>query len=100
MEIPTSRILLSDFEAWHAVLNDWFLSWNESEDDAFDRGNDQRSEEARHALIEESWNRIFDLEGGDPFWRGQPKERAIQATFWSLERSDVVDVRLFAGAQN
>jgi hypothetical protein len=34
---PVDRILLSDFDAWHAVLNKGFLALDEAEDEAFDR---------------------------------------------------------------
>ena len=97
IEVPDSRVLLSDFDDWHAVLNDTFLSWNEAEDEAFDQKEDQFSEEVRYAEIEASWNRIFDLGGGDPMWRGPTVGRRIQATFWSLEWDDVVGSRLFQG---
>ncbi len=97
IEAPASRVLLSDFDAWHAVLNGWYLSWSEAEDEAFHQPREGRSEASRRADIENSWTRIFDLEGGDPTWRGRPFERSIQATFWSLERADVVGVTLFDG---
>jgi hypothetical protein len=32
--VPRHRILLSDFDDWHAVLNDWYLSQTEAEDAA------------------------------------------------------------------
>ena len=97
IEIPDSRALLSDFGDWHGVLNGTFLSWNEAEFDAFYQAEDQRSEEAHYAEIEESWDSIFDLEGGDPMWCGPPAGRRIQATFWSLEWNDVVRAKIFIG---
>lgn len=99
LEIPESRILLSDFEAWHAVLNDWYLSSSEAEAEAFHRGQDLLSEDSRRAKIEESWKRIFDLEGGNPDWRGEPEERSIQATLWYLEAQEVVGIKRFEGVK-
>ena len=95
IEIPASRVLLSDFVTWHGVLNDWYLSWSEAEDEAFYDGRYRLHGASGHAEIENSWNRIFDLEGGDPTWVGPLAKRSIQATFWSLEWEDVVSVKLF-----
>jgi hypothetical protein len=63
---PRSAVLLSDFEAWHCVLNDAFLSLSQEEDDAFEarHGGRTRAGErsaACQAEIEASWERIFDL---------------------------------------
>ncbi len=35
LELPEEHVLLSDYDAWHAVLNGWFLSLSEQEDEAF-----------------------------------------------------------------
>lgn len=34
--VSSDRVLLSDFEAWHAVLNCWYLSLSEVESDNWD----------------------------------------------------------------
>jgi hypothetical protein len=46
IEIPENQVLLSDFQAWHCVLNDFPLL--DHEDEIIDK--------------ELSWERIFDLE--------------------------------------
>jgi hypothetical protein len=46
IEIPSDRVLLSDFQAWHCVLNRWTLEDHEGE----------------VIEMEKSWERIFDLE--------------------------------------
>ncbi len=100
LEVPVSRVLLSDFEAWHAVLNNWYLSWSEAEDDAFHKRHETSSKASYRAEIIESWDRIFDIEGGDPAWRGKPADRSVQATFWHLTWDEVVDVTTFEGTAN
>jgi hypothetical protein len=37
VEAPDSLVVLSGFDAWHAVLNGWYLSWSEAEDDRIER---------------------------------------------------------------
>jgi hypothetical protein len=62
------RILLSDFDAWHAVLNSSYLALDETEDEAFDRFLTERGtfhEQLPPNLqdkVRGSWHRIFDLE--------------------------------------
>jgi hypothetical protein len=93
IDVPDRLVLLSDFEAWHAVLNNWYLSFSEAEHDRKealeDRGRLTRS------MIESSWNRIFDLRAGDPVWRGEPDERQIQACLPYLTASWVLETTPF-----
>jgi len=70
--VSSNRVLISDFEAWHAVLNCWYLSLSEGESDNWDN----RCERAGIQIgwenwpppsplkeeIMRSWERIFDLE--------------------------------------
>jgi len=89
LEVPASRVLLSDFEAWHHVINGSYLSWSEAEDKEFHERCAQCPNKSHTAEIIESWNRIFDFDGGDPAWRGIPAKRSFQATLWYLRREDV-----------
>jgi len=73
IEAPDELVLLSNYEAWHAVLNNSYLSLSEAEDRRVDRARLTR----RH--IERSWIQIFDLTAGDPRWLGKPGHRPIQA---------------------
>lgn len=58
-ELETNEILLSDFMAWHVVLNDQFLALNEEEEELYDAGK-------LNLTKERSWTRIFEFEK----WRG------------------------------
>ena len=102
LDIAKPHVLLSDFDAWHAVLNRWFLSVSEEEDEAFEQelaASGTRTTrpypEPYHTRIVESWDRIFDLTAGDPDWRGEPTGRSVQATFWKLRLEEVKKVDLF-----
>lgn len=55
VNIPEADVLLSDFDAYHCILNDWFLLVNDKEEELFDKGKLDISKE-------KSWERIFDLE--------------------------------------
>lgn len=80
--VPTDRFLLSDFEAWHFVLNGWHLSLSKKED--------------KERNIEKSWERIFDfkaLNGADHYFVG-PVER-IQAVLEYVSLEEVTRVNHF-----
>lgn len=101
-EIPEDRVLLSDFDAWHFVLNRWFLFLYEQEGKDFIEeleraGIRQRwpYQEPFHSRIINSWQRIFDLEAGAPEWRGTLSKNCIQATFWELKLSQICHVDTF-----
>lgn len=95
IEIPDREVLLTDFDSWGFVLNKWFLSSGNTEEEC------DKDEEEYKALpknkqkkaLEKSWENIFDL---GPFcndwtWRG----RYIQATFWELKMEYVKKVQFF-----
>lgn len=95
-DIPKDKVLLSDFDAWHCVLNKRFLSLTEDEDNAFAAELESARVQDRwpypepfRSRVVSSWQRIFDLEAGEEEWWGAPSERSIQATFWELELSQV-----------
>ncbi|MFF2175253.1 DUF3841 domain-containing protein [Lysinibacillus sp. NPDC058147] len=55
VEVPDNKVLLSDFDAWHCVLNDWFCPITDEEDELFEQGK-------LNITKEQSWERIFDLQ--------------------------------------
>jgi hypothetical protein len=69
-EAAADRVLASDFDGWHAVLNHPFGAEHERDD-------------------ERGWGAIFDLGGGRSDYRADPFERSVQATLWSLELHQV-----------
>lgn len=55
LAIPNKLVLLSDFDAWHAVLNNHELMYTEDEWEKFECGQSMLTKE-------KSWERIFNLE--------------------------------------
>lgn len=104
LEVDPSRVLLSDFDAWHSVLNRGFLALTEAELEAFEArwercaaaGGDAWSE--LRALIEPSWERVFDLEAmAMPWGEEPPSPRVIQAVLEEIRWSEVQGVRRLPG---
>ena len=97
LELDPAEVLLSDFDAWHAVLNRGYLGFSEAEDDAwygrFEAAVPNRwtwpPPEPWYSDILTSWERIFDLETltASEYWQSEP--RYIQATFEALRLVDV-----------
>lgn len=83
------QVLLSDFELWHYVLNQWYLP--------------QTSREAREPLedalsvphLKSSWRRIFDLDWSLKDVSVPRPEKSIQATIWQVPLSAVRSVTGF-----
>lgn len=96
VDLPDSTVLLSDFGAWHCVLNRSFLPLNDSEDDALaaeleTEGVDHRwpYPEPFRSRVVSSWQHIFDMDAGDADCWGPSSGRSLQATFWELTLSQV-----------
>lgn len=94
-EIDDSQVLLSDYYAWHSVLNNGYLNNSQTEEE-WDKENarfDTLSGTEKEKLILESWQNIFDVEPyeNDFF----PKGKYIQAVFWALKKDMIRDIRYF-----
>ena len=103
IEIPDQDVILSDFNAWHAVLNegpidDWKRIFKKI---------DQLEKEAGRRLffddypldlqkeMEKSWEGVFDLDR----WKKEKycrhrRNLSIQATFWLLKPEHIVSVEI------
>ena len=104
IEIPDNEVLLSDFNNWHNVLNQWPLTnWKRIE-----KKTDLLEKKAGRSLtfddypveiqkeIENSWEAIFDLDRRDKeVGRTHKRNRSIQATFWMLKPENVISVEFF-----
>ena len=93
LEIVPQRVLLSDFDVWHGVLNNGLISDTEEEDVALEAFHASLSDEEKTAYKEKNWERVFDISPLSNNWttRGE----WVQATFWELRREDVRAVRFF-----
>jgi len=88
LDVPDDEILVSNFGAWHCVLNPCFVTMNDAE---FHKMWDDDSPYSDQE-IEESWQRIFDLElvaGPDNYGDD------CQATFPVIDQSYIRKMRRF-----
>ena len=88
LEIPDNKVLLSDFNAWHCILNDWFCSLTEEEDDLFEEGKLNISKE-------QSWERIFDLKllQNSEMW--MTEHQIIQGVTPFIKKEQVLNIEYF-----
>lgn len=97
---PTEDILISDFSAWDDVLSGCYCSINEEDQRAFDKELKAVRDNpdllaALWPKIEQSWQRIFDIEFlyADKDWRGE--EPILQATLGKISLDQVLKVDHF-----
>lgn len=97
IRIPLNRIMLTDFEAWHCVLNDSPCppasseSWSNKQWDEWFASTDKWS----HERIASSWSNCI-ITGSDDVileaLRSKSQPAFIQATCWYLKPEDVIKV--------
>ena len=109
-EQSDKEVLLSDFVLWNNYsINYWYLPRTIAEGDAFDA--ELEAELSRHNLdfsglkllpvrayhqrIEDSWERIFDLDWSEEDISDPFDKKSIQATFWQLNFDQIKDVQFF-----
>ena len=110
VDVPDSKVLLSDFDLFHYVLNYWYLPKSEDEDIFFDREiansgltihdlqDFSKESEVINKLrneVKESWERIFDLNWFDEYVTYPIEEKSIQATLYHIQWNQVKDYREF-----
>lgn len=95
VEIPDNQVVLTDYDTWHFVLNNWYFddSYSEEEWEKLHAKYDRLNRDNREKIKIQSWQKIFDVSPFQNEWcqRG----RYIQATFWVLYLKDVKDVKFF-----
>lgn len=88
LEIPRAEVVLSDYERWNSVLENFFIgSENDNVNDLerIDLELDAMPEDERQRRIENSWNNIFSINNS----------KDVQATFWELKMEYVKSVEHF-----
>jgi Domain of unknown function (DUF3841) len=88
LELDESRVLRSDFELWHYVLNGWYLPGSLADEREFDERPD------RHRIVP-SWQRIFDLGWRNRRYTAAHTAKSIQGVTWELRPGDVRDATDF-----
>ena len=96
VEIPDNKVVLSDFDNWHSVLNGTYSYTQTTNEKEFDEvyewlqslPEEQRSQEIRH-----SWESIFDIS----IWDTDFSRNGIwvQATVWELKKEYIRKVYPF-----
>lgn len=95
LEVPDNEVVLSDYDVWHFILNDWYFdnSMNEDEWESKHKYYDRLSPEKKLEKKLKSWQGVFNITPYESDWfcRG----RYIQATFWVLKSSYIKKVQYF-----
>lgn len=98
LEINPERVLLSDYDAWHYVLNYWHLS-SDRESEKFSKSFDFYRKKPLAGLaneqIQNTWLSIFDLDKSKKILNIESNNQQIQATFFELFFNDVKKVHFF-----
>ena len=95
IEKDLKDILLSDFELWHYVLNEWCFVLSEEDDEKFEKEKKNKSHEYIKSRMEKSWEKIFDMDFHLKDYALPFQEKSIQATFWELKLEEVIKVDKF-----
>lgn len=94
LDVPDKLVLLNDYDDWHDVLRNSYLSVNEAEYDRLEVLED--SGKLDQTVKEATWQRIFDLtQWGDPNWIGNKDEPYIQACMPWFEHTWIRKVERF-----
>jgi hypothetical protein len=103
--VEASEVLLSDFELWHYVLNYWYLPHSNKDEARFDAilasltadtpSEVPTSNQAFHAKIRKSWEKIFDIHWACPDIASEFAQKQIQATLWQLNRNQIRNSTIF-----
>lgn len=100
LEIPAEEMLISEFELWHYVLNDWYLAESEAEQAQFEQEAAARGvalfrqkpplDPEIRKRMEESWQRVFRWESEYPASLARPLPlRSLQGCVWQVLASQV-----------
>lgn len=96
IEIPDDEVLLSDYDAWHVVLNNGYNNPGtiEEEWEAFDIYYDSMENQyAKELTRVASWNGIFNVE---PFKNEFVSNgKYVQAVFWEIKKENIISVKEF-----
>lgn len=99
LDIHPNRVLLTDYDAWHFVLNYWLLAREEDSDQFSDLHNYYREkpllDKTAHFIIENSWETIFDMEKSRTLLEYTVEQQCVQATFFEIFKEDVKKVHYF-----
>ncbi len=89
IEISENDILLSDFDNWHCVLNNYYLATakNETEFDQKNNYYDSLSVQNQGIIKHQSWQKIFDIRPCHGEWT--QNGAYVQGCFWRLDKNQI-----------
>lgn len=96
IDIPDDKVLLTDFDAWHFVLNKWHLDtdcWDEEKWEENEKWLNSLSQSDKEKEIIKSWQGIYNLSPKETSWNCRGKW--IQATFWILKKEYIKKTYFF-----
>lgn len=103
--LPDEAVMLSDYEAWHIILNDGYVGVTERDCNAhyaaLERCSarpDKREAERLWRRQYESWTRVIDMEVLKAPYYHAMKNKPIQACFWRLKRDQIRSAKPFLSA--
>ena len=84
LEVPDELVLLSDFDEWHMILNNWIISDTEEEENQLESLYNGLTPEAQKRFQFMNWERALNTAPLNNGWtiRGE----WVQATFWELRK--------------
>lgn len=95
IEIDDKDVLLSDFYAWHAVLNEVFLDSALTEEEWYLQHNwfDSLAPELQKKVMLESWKDIFNIVPVSNGFIARGQE--VQAVFWKITKDMIKSYEYF-----
>lgn len=99
LDIDPARVLLSDYDLWHAVLNYWHAGRNREANQfckQFNYYSKKPLTPEGDEGIKKSWYNIFDFPLSRKVLDIPRKRQQIQATFFELFYTDIVKVHFFS----
>lgn len=97
--VPRERIVFSDYDLWHGVLNQWFISETEREWDIFNKEWPHDNLDGFLDHIRPSWDRCLEFKASTSKetteWIGPYHSCHVQACIDRFYWNEIVDVRRF-----
>ena len=90
LDIPNELILMSSFDAWHAVLNNHPYTSKDEEYEYFEQVLPTLPPEEAEQLKQQTWQRIFEF----------TSDECVQGVVWELRREWLIKVQYFTSQPN